>query len=156
VVTHLEHSRSYPVALDDAFERTLTVPLEQVLGRRYLAVAGVAGTEQRSTWGADGIGQERTIRFTDGATARETLTELARPHHFSYRLDAFTGLLKPLLGHVEGRWSFAPAGTGTRVTWSWDVTPASSAASLAMPALRTLWAGVARQGFDDLESHLVT
>lgn len=152
--THLEYSRSYPVALEDAFTGTLTVPLETVLGRRYLAVAGVAGTEQRGTWGDDGIGQERTVRFTDGATSRETLTELERPHHFGYRLDAFTGLLKPLLGHVEGRWAFAPAGTGTRVTWSWDVTPASSVAELAMPLLRMLWTGVARQGFDDLETAL--
>lgn len=155
MVTHLEHSRAYPVAPDDAFDRVLTVPLERILGRRYLAVAGVASTEQSGPWGADGTGQQRTIRFADGGTARETLTSLERPHSFGYHLDDLRGLLKPLVAGVDGRWSFVPAGTGTRVTWTWDVTPANAVAGLGMGAFALLWKGVARQAFDELETHLV-
>ncbi|MFI7589651.1 SRPBCC family protein [Spongisporangium articulatum] len=154
MVTHLKYSRTYPVPVDVAYARVLPVPLQDVLGRRFLVVAGVRSTEQTGEWGSAGVGQQRRIRFTDGGTARETLTGLEVPHWFGYHLDSFTGPLKLLIGGVDGRWSFTPEAVrdhvGTRVTWSWEVTPASRVAERGMPLLRWFWTGFARQGFDDI------
>lgn len=51
---------------------------------------------------------------------------MVRPDHFDYVLTEFTGAFKPLVTHVTGRWAFAPAGTGTRVTWSWTLHPTNA------------------------------
>ena len=49
---------------------------------------------------------------------REELTSVDPPRSFGYRLPT-SGPMAPLVGQVEGEWSFAPAGTGTEVTWRW-------------------------------------
>jgi hypothetical protein len=63
--------------------------------------------------------------------------------------------MKTLVGSLDGTWSFDPVGTGTRVTWTWTVHPASAAAGLAMPVFARLWRGYARQALDDLEGLLL-
>ncbi len=63
--------------------------------------------------------------------------------------------MKPLVGGIEGAWSFEAVGTGTRVTWSWEVEPASSASGYLMPVFGRLWAGYARQALENLEDLLL-
>lgn len=151
---HLEASRAVPVAPEKALALVLPAPLPKIFGRRYAAIGPIAEVrDQAGAW--DTAGQTRTIVLADGATMQETLTAIDAPSSFSYEITPLSGPLKLLVGHVAGRWSFSPAGTGTRITWSWDVTPASSAASFAMPVFGWMWKGYARQSLEDLEELLV-
>lgn len=151
---HLEASRAVPVEHEKALALVLPAPLPKIFGRRYAAIGPIAEVrDQAGAW--DTAGQTRTIVLADGATMQETLTAIDAPSSFSYEITPLSGPLKLLVGHVVGRWSFAPAGTGTRITWSWDVTPASSAASFAMPVFGWMWKGYARQSLEALEELLV-
>ncbi|NYI79259.1 SRPBCC family protein [Nocardioides panzhihuensis] len=151
---HLEASRAIPVEPEMALALVLPAPLPKIFGRRYAAITPI--TEIRDQTGAwDTAGQTRTIVLADGATMQETLTAIDAPSSFSYEITPLSGPLKLLVGHVVGRWSFSPAGTGTRVTWSWDVTPTSAAASVAMPVFGWMWKGYARQSLEALEELLV-
>lgn len=151
---HLEASRAVPVEPEKALALVLPAPLPKIFGRRYAAIGPIAAVrDQAGGW--DTAGQTRTIVLADGATMKETLTAIDAPSSFSYEITPLSGPLKLLIGHVAGRWSFSPAGTGTRVTWSWDVTPTSQAASLAMPVFGWMWKGYARQSLEALEELLV-
>jgi hypothetical protein len=63
--------------------------------------------------------------------------------------------MKPLVGGIDGAWSFEAVGTGTRVTWSWELEPASAVAGYLMPVFGKLWAGYARQALENLEDLLL-
>ncbi len=152
-MTHVEYSRSFPSPVEETYDRVLPVPLERILGRRYLAIPAIKGTTQDGVWGRE-VGQQRTIHFSDGGSTREVLTSLDRPTSFGYSLADTTGPMKALVAGLDGTWAFAPAGTGTRITWSWDIRP-TAAGRLAMPAFARMWQGTARQAFDEIEVLLV-
>ena len=78
----------------------------------------------------------RTVVTSDGGTMREQLTEVESPDFFTYRLSHITGPMRPLVEGIEGRWSFAPVGTGTLVTWRWTIHPRRLGA-LLMPVIAT-------------------
>jgi Polyketide cyclase / dehydrase and lipid transport len=120
----LQRSRTYPLPVEEAFDAVLYVPLEQVFNRRYGPIPAIRATENPDeVWGK--VGQSRTIRLTDGGSMREELTGVDRPTAFTYRLSDMRGPMKPLASHVDGRWAFAAAGTGTRITWHWTAHPRS-------------------------------
>lgn len=153
---HLSYSRSYPIALDEAFATTLAVPLPELFRQRYGAIPPIAEVrDQTGAWSE--VGQTRTIvlQGPGGGTLRERLTSVERPSSFGYELTDITGPMKPLVASVQGLWSFAPAGTGTRITWEWTVHPASPTAARAMGGFARMWTGSARNAFDALEEHLV-
>ncbi len=148
-------SRAVPVPVEDAFERTLTTPLPQLFSRRYGALPAIkdaSGADE--PWGSE-VGQTRTIRTADGGSMRETLLQVDRPHSFAYQIGAIRGPMMVLAASAEGTWSFEPAGTGTRVTWSWTVRAATAASGLAMPAFGRMWDGYARQALEELETVLI-
>lgn len=150
----LSYSRTYPVEVAQAFDELMPIDLTALFDRRYAAIPPIRSVEdQAGAWGTPG--QTRTIRLADGGSMREELTEVTRPARFAYLITEVTGPMKPLVASLEGAWSFEPAGTGVRVTWSWAVTPAGRLGRLAMPVFRRMWRGFARQGFDNIESLLV-
>ena len=150
----LEQSRAFPVEVPRAYATVLAAPLEQVFSRWYLALPAVREVrEQPATWGT--AGQTRTVVLADGGTMREELTEVVEGSRFAYRIGHVTGPMKALVGSLDGAWSFDPVGTGTRITWTWTVQPASSVAGLAMPVFERLWHGYARQALDGLEGLLL-
>lgn len=105
-------------------------------------------------------GARRWVRAASSCRATaprltETLTRLDPPHSFGYTIDAVGGPITALVGSAEGRWAFEPVGTGTRVTWSWQVEPANAVASVLMPVFGRMWDGFARQGFEQIEALLV-
>ena len=151
----LEASRTVPVSVDEAFAGVLPVPLERIFGRRYAAIAGITEVrDQEGDWGIPG--QARTIVQSDGGQLHETLIEVDEPNTFAYTITVTKGLNGFLIGGIVGRWSFEPAGTGTRITWTWEVTPTGRVAKLAMPVLARMWQGYARQGLEEIEKILVT
>ena len=150
----LTYSRTYPSGVDDAFDEVLAHDLTRLFDRRYAAIPPIkAVKDQAGAWGTPG--QTRTIALADGGTMRESLIEVDRPGKFAYRISDITGPMKPLVAGVEGAWTFEPAGTGVRITWSWNVRPAGRVGALAMPVFRRMWEGYARKGFDNIERLLV-
>lgn len=152
----LTYARTFPVAVDDAFDRILVMPLPELFRRRFGVITPIAAVhDQDGEWGT--VGQTRTIeqQGPGGGTMRETLTSLERPRSFGYHIDAITGPLKPLVAEVDGTWAFTAAGTGVRIAWSWSIVPTSGVAARAMPVFSRLWSGYARHAFEELETHLV-
>ena len=149
----LEQSRAYPVEVARAYATVVSAPLEQVFSRRYLALPAVREVrDQRGTWGS--VGQTRTVVLADGGTMREELTEVVDGHRFGYRISDVTGPMKALVGSLDGTWAFTRSAPD-RITWTWTVRPASSAAGLARPVFERLWPGYARQALDGLEDLLL-
>ena len=154
MTVHLEASRAYPVGVEHAFDRTIVQPLPELFCRRYgplPPIRAVTGfTEPWST-----VGQTRTIHLADGGTMLEELTAVDRPGVFGYRISEIAGAMKPLIGGIDGAWSFEAVGTGTRITWSWEVEPASAVSGRLMPVFGRLWSGYARQALENLEELLL-
>ena len=146
-------SRTVPVPVEEAFGRVLAAPLPVLFSRRYGPLPPVRETRGPDSW--DSAGLARTVVTSDGGTMREELTAVERPSSFRYRISEVTGPMKPLASSVDGEWSFVPAGTGVRVTWTWTVYPASRPAALALPAFGRLWRGYARQALEEVERLLV-
>lgn len=147
-------SRTYPLAVDDAFTRVIAWPLPEIFSRRYLAIPPIREVrEGPASW--DAVGQSRRIVLADGGTMFETLTRVDRPTAFGYTITDLTGPLAPLVESLDGTWSFEPVGTGCRITWTWDVRPRGRVGALAMPVLKRLWHGYARQALARLEGLLL-
>ncbi|MGI8678197.1 MAG: SRPBCC family protein [Jatrophihabitans sp.] len=150
----LRSSRTYPVPLEQAFDLVLPAALERFFTRRYGPIPPIKGVEgQQGLWGT--VGQTRTVRLADGGSMREELVSVDRPNSFGYRLTDLTGPLKPLASSVEGLWSFAPAGSGVRISWQWTVHPVSRLGALALPVFGRFWHGYARQALEQLETLLL-
>jgi len=150
----LAYSRTYPVDVPRAFDTILPTPLPALFSRRYAALPAVREVrDQDGQWGT--VGQTRTIVLADRGTMRETRGSLERPDSFGYQISDIRGAMKPLVSRLDGLWTFEKAGTGVRITWSWSVHPASSAAGLLMPVFGRMWQGYARQAFEQIEQILV-
>lgn len=149
----MDCSRTYPLTVADGYDRVIGLPLEQVFDRRYRLIPPIRAVEgQDGAWGT--LGQTRTIRLADGGSMREELVRVDRPSAFGYVLSDVTGPNKPLIARVDGQWSFAPAGTGVRITWTWTVHP-TLLGRFAMPVFTRLWHGYAAQALAHLEELLV-
>jgi hypothetical protein len=149
----VEQSRAIPVELQRAFEATLSIPLTVIFRRRYGVLPPIKEVRgQDGAWGH--AGQSRTVVTADGGTLRELLVDVDAPHSFSYRLSDITGPLRPLVDSIEGRWSFAPRGTGTLVTWRWILSPTGLGAPV-MPPITMMWRGYARQVLEVLSEELL-
>jgi hypothetical protein len=146
--------RAIPIDLDSAFHRTLVLPLPTLFRHWYGPIGPInAVLGQEGEWGI--AGQTRTIILAGGGSMREELTLVDAPNGFGYTLTDITGPLAFLLSRVEGQWSFAQAGTGTRVTWQWSVYSKSRIAAMAVPVLDRLWGGYARKALEVLSDELV-
>jgi hypothetical protein len=147
------YSRIFGVTLEDAFDRILPAPLPVLFVNRYGPLPPIKEVQgQQGAWGT--LGQTRTIQLADGGTMHEELTRLERPSAFGYSITDVTGPMKALVSHVDGLWSFAAAGTGTRVTWEWTIIPKSALVSPIMPVFVRLWRGYAARAFDQIASFL--
>jgi hypothetical protein len=149
----MSRSRTYPIAVEDAFARTLATPLEELFNQRYLALPPIVRVEQDGEWTT--AGQVRTIHTGDGGVMREELTSVEAPREFTYDLRPQGGPMKPLVARVEGVWRFAPVGTGCRIEWAWTVHPVSAAGGVALPAFARMWKGYAGRALDRLEDLLL-
>jgi len=149
----MSRARTYPVAVEDAFARTLVTPLEQLFDRRHLALPPIVRVEQDGEWAT--AGQVRTIHTGDGGEMREELTSVEAPTEFTYDLRPQAGPMKPLVARVEGAWRFAPVGTGCRIEWAWTVHPASAVGGAVLPVFARMWRGYAGRALDRLEDLLL-
>jgi hypothetical protein len=150
----VQQSRAIPVALDDAFTRTLPIPLPVICSHWYGPIPPIKEVlDQTGDW--DAAGQTRTVTMVGGGSVREELTSVDPPRSFGYRLFDIKGPLAPLVGSVDGRWSFAPAGTGTEVTWQWTLHAKSAVTAPVLPVFGRIWKGYARGVLEELSAQLV-
>jgi Polyketide cyclase / dehydrase and lipid transport len=121
-----------------AFDGVLAVPIPEIFSERSGPIPPIREVrEQEGAWGR--VGQTRTIVLGDGNTNLETLVAADRPGSYRYRLTDFTGPMKALVGSVDGEFSFAAEGSGTRVTWSWQMHAANPVGRLLLPGLGFFW-----------------
>jgi hypothetical protein len=155
----MAHSRVFseslviPVPVEQAFHRTLPVPLTEIFSRRHGLFPSIKEVrDQTGAW--DAAGQTRTVVMADGGSTREELTSVDPPRSFGYRLGDATGPMALLVDHVLGEWTFTPVADGTEVTWRWDIHPRSALSALALPVFGRMWKGYARQALRDLSGML--
>jgi hypothetical protein len=150
----VEQSRAIPVAVEDAFTRTLPLPLPVIFPRWYGPIPPIkAVRDQTGEW--DAAGQTRTVTMVGGGSMREKLTSVDPPRSFGYTLSNIKGPLAALVGSIDGTWSFTPAGTGTTVTWQWILHPKSGVTAPALPVFGAVWKGYARRTLETLSDLLV-
>lgn len=157
VTFRLTSARTFPVPRHEAYDAVLALPLPTLFGHRHGPLPPVREVrDQSGPWGSS-VGQTRTVVTTDGGTMRERLTLLDPPLAFGYELEEVTGPLRPLIKHIEGRWSFDAAGTGdgVRITWTWDVEATSRLTARIEPIFRPMWNGYARKAMEEIETQLV-
>jgi hypothetical protein len=151
--TTVEQSRAIPITCAQAFDGTLSIPLDVIFSRRYALLPPIKQVRgQDGIWGR--VGQSRTVVTTDGGTMREVLTNVDAPLSFGYRLSDITGPLRPLVDSIDGTWEFVPCGTGTKVTWRWVLHPRGPG-TLVMPLIASMWRGYARQALEVLSEQLL-
>ncbi|WP_426574773.1 SRPBCC family protein [Aquihabitans sp. McL0605] len=151
---HVSRSRTFPIALAEAYERTLAWPLPELFEARYGPIPPITSTDQEGEWGT--VGQVRTIHTGDGGSMRERLVRVDPPNVFAYEITELTGPMKGLASLIEGTWAFEEVGTGCRITWSWTIHPKSSASGVALPVFGRLWKAYASRALDHLEDLLLT
>ncbi|OBK09291.1 SRPBCC family protein [Mycobacterium sp. 1245852.3] len=142
-----------PVAVADAFHRTLPIALPALFHRWYGPFPPIKEVrEQTGAW--DAAGQTRIVHLAGCARMREELTSVDPPRSFGYRLSEITGPMALLVDHILGEWVFAPAPGGTEITWRWDIRPRSPLTARALPVLGGLWKGYARRALRHLSTLL--
>ena len=150
----VEQSRAIPVTPEAAFTGTVPMPLPTLFQHWYGPIPPIkAVVDQTGDW--DAVGKTRTVVLTGGGSMREQLTSYDPPRSFGYTLSDVKGPMAPLVARVEGLWSFAPAGTGTRGTWQWTIHPRSGFSAPVLPVFGRLWLGYARQSLEELSNQLV-
>lgn len=150
----VEQSRAIPVAVSDAFTKTLPMPLPTLFHRWYGPIPPIKAVHnQTGDWSTEG--QSRDIALLGGGGMRETLTRVDAPHAFGYTLGNVRGAMAPLIDHVEGMWEFSSHGTGTLVTWRWTLYPKSALTAPALPVFARIWRGYAKQALGTLSDYLL-
>jgi len=134
----LSSSTVVPVPAEVAFQGILDAPLPVLFPKRSGPIPPVDHCEgQDGAW--DTVGQTRKVVLSDGGSNVETLVALQPSTDYRYRLSDFTGPMKALVASVEGRFAFVPDGSGTRVTWSWEMHATSPVTRALLPVLGFFW-----------------
>lgn len=128
--------------MKDAFGHIGPIDLTTIF-TGYGPLPAVSGTrDQTGRW--DTAGRSRTVLFSDGASARESLTGYEFPRRFAYHLDGFTGVLGLLASEAQGEWDFqqSPDGTATTVVWRYEFVSRNRwLAPVLKLFVNSLWSG---------------
>jgi hypothetical protein len=116
----------------------------------YGPLPSVAETRnQTGPW--DAAGRSRTVVFSDGSSATETLTGYEEANRFSYRITGFTGVLRHLASEARGEWWFesTPADRVTSVVWRYEfVSRAKWLEPLVSLFTKRLWRGYMKRALN--------
>lgn len=102
---------------EDVFKLIVPINLSSIFTGYGPLPAVIKVCHQTGSWDAEG--QTRTVVFSDGSTAQESLTCFEHPHHFAYSIEHFTGMLRFLVKGAHGEWWFekAPDQSTTAIRW---------------------------------------
>jgi hypothetical protein len=127
---------------EEAFLHIVPIDLASIF-TGYGPLPSVTKTlNQTGSW--DAAGRSRTVVFSDGSSAVETLTSYEYPNRFAYRITRFTGVLRFLASEARGEWRFdnVPGRRATLVRWRYEFVGRSK---ILKPLLglftRSLWRG---------------
>lgn len=116
----------------------------------YGPLPAVARTlDQTGPW--DAAGRRRTVVFSDGSSATESLTGYDAPNGFTYRITGFTGVLRYLATEARGQWWFesVPGNQATVVRWRYEFVSRSRwLRPLVALFTQRLWGGYMRRALD--------
>ena len=93
--------------------------------------------QQTIAW--DHAGASRNPVFTDGSTAKETLTEYTAGSSFACELTDFTNALRRITTGVRGEWTFTPDNGGTVIRCTSEFKPRTGRRLLLRLGLAPLW-----------------
>jgi hypothetical protein len=134
VITTVEASR------EKTFLHIVPIALPSIF-TGYGPLPSVTGTlNQTGPW--DAAGRSRNVVFSDGSSARETLTSYEYPGRFAYRITEFTGVLRFLASEARGEWWFenVPGRAATSVRWRYEFISRSAILKpLVSLFTRSLW-----------------
>jgi hypothetical protein len=129
-----------------AFEHIVPIDLTSIF-TGYGPLPAVTQTrDQSGNWDAEG--RSRTVVFSDGSSAQESLTGYEYPNRFTYTIKNFTGVLRFFASEARGEWTFerVPGSSATRVRWSYEfVSRATFLEPLVGLFTQRLWRGYMRQ-----------
>ena len=114
VITHI----TIAAPRQTCFEYIVPVSLSHIF-HPYLFIPGVVRTDEAALWMTPGL--SRTVYFTDGSRATESLRTVESPESFSYEITAFTGINKYLVASINGVWRFSESTTGTDIEWTYSL-----------------------------------
>ena len=148
---HVEESRVVAATPEQVYDAVIPGPLPEIFKHRHLVMPPIARVSgQEGVWG-ESVGQTRTIHLADGGSVKETLVESDRPTQSSYTITELQGPLKLLVSQAEGRWTFAPSGSGTVVTWAWTLHPTNAVTARLLPVIGVFWHGYAKKALAEVE-----
>ncbi|MFF7376833.1 SRPBCC family protein [Streptomyces massasporeus] len=150
--------RLRPVGLDfveaapvrHAFVREVAAPVEAVYGALEDVPGWAEWFPQVSAARAVDAGAGRDITLTGGVRFRESVIAATAPEVYAYRIDV-TNL--PGARAMVEEWRLAPAGTGTRLRWTF-ATDGTAAYRLALRVARGGQARAFRDAVRALERRL--
>lgn len=152
----VEQSRTLPVTPEQAFRGIIEMDVPTMFRRRYGPIPPILNVSGRDAGDWRGTaGQTRVLELGPWGSIRETVVSVDEPHAWVYRITDFNGPLAALLDRIEAEFLFRPAGTGTRITWRYNMFPRSRVAASALPAFGWFWQGYARQMLEELSIWLV-
>jgi hypothetical protein len=132
--------------MEVAFKHIVPIDITSIF-TGYGLLPAVTGTRgQSGEWNAEGC--SRTVIFSDGSSARESLTGYEYPKRFTYRINGFTGVLRFFTSEARGEWTFerVPGSNATKVRWSYEfVSRAKFLEPLVCLFVQKLWHGYLRQ-----------
>lgn len=115
---------------NETFWYVVPVDLSHIF-KKYKYLPAVTSTSVTKEWRTAGL--SRIVTFSDGSTARETLTSVNEPSGFSYTIDSFTSILRLLAREIHGTWVFTTTTDGqTAITWTYEITPTNRLASFLL------------------------
>lgn len=92
------------------------------------------------------LGSTRDVESSDGSVMTERITELDPPRRHCYTLSGLRPPLAWLVSQGNADWTFADAGTATRVTWRYTFELTSAFAwPVAWPLLHVFMGGAMRR-----------
>jgi len=107
-------------SIEDAFEHIVPINLTSIF-TGYGPLPAVTETrDQTGSWNA--AGRTRTVVFSDGSSAQESLTGYEYPNRFTYSIKGFTGLLRLFTREAHGEWRFerVPGRNATAIHWRYE------------------------------------
>jgi hypothetical protein len=102
------------------FEHIVPIDLTSIFTGHGPLPAVTETRDQSGPW--DAAGRSRTVVFSDGSSAKESLTGYQYPSRFTYQITGFTGVLRLLVSEARGEWTFerVQGSSGTKIRWSYE------------------------------------
>ena len=150
-----EARQTPPMGIHLRVERTISAPQAAVFAlaldparfpKTFRGCGPIPGLRGITAQAPSAIGSTRRVESSDGSILTERITALDPPHRHAYALSG----LRPPLGWLarsgDADWTFANAGTATRVSWDYAFTLTSVFAwPLAAPLLHIFMRGAMRR-----------